>query len=184
MAGILDCEYIGGFNDANAWRRCRILADETGVDIRSYGGASRDTESNTASVVALLSMWLNGANAHLPWQTLGDEAALDTNDKGAGGGNALLVPGKRFNQPVVADMRLKAFRDGQQLIEYLVELGKRYRLNREQLKAMVHGAVAIETGRVAGAGADNADALVFGALRAWQIAGLRRAIAELIVKKP
>jgi len=183
MHRILDCEYIGGFNDANAWRRCRILADDTGVDIRAYGGASRDTESNTASVVMLLSMWLNGANAHLPWQTLGDDAALDTNDKGAGGGSALLVPGKRLNRTVLADMRLKAFRDGQQLIEYLVELGRRYGLNREQLKAMAHGAVALDTGRVAGAGADNADALVFGALKAWQIAGLRRAIAELIVKK-
>lgn len=183
MHRILDCEYIGGFNDANAYRRCRILADDTGVDIRAYGGASRDTESNTASVVLLLSMWLNGANAHLPWQTLGGEEALETNDKGAGGGSALLIPGKRLNQTVLADMRLKAFREGQQLIEYLVELGKRYNLNREQLKALVHGAVALETGRVAGAGADNADALVFGALKAWQIAGLRRAIAELIVKK-
>ena len=183
MAGILDCEYIGGFNDPNAYRRCRILADDTGVDIRAYGGANRDTESNTASVVMLLSMWANGANAHLPWQTLGDEGALDNNDKAAGGGSALLIPAKRLGQTVLADMRLKAFRDGQQLIEYLVELGKRYRLNREQLKAMVHGAVAIETGRVAGAGADNADALVFGPLKAWQIAALRRAVAELIAKK-
>ena len=183
MHRILDNEYIGGFNDANAYRRCRILADDTGVDIRAYGGANRDTESNTASVVMLLSMWANGANAHLPWQTLGGEDCLDNNDKGAGGGNALLVPGKRFNQTAVADMRLKAFRDGQQLIEYLVELGKRYSLNREQLKAMVHGAVAIETGRVAGAGADNADALIFGSVKAWQLAGLRRAIAELIVKR-
>ncbi len=131
MHRILDCEYIGGFNDANAWRRCRILADDTGVDIRAYGGANRDTESNTASVVMLLSMWANGANAHLPWQTLGSEDALDTNDKASGGGNALLIPAKRLNQTAVADMRVKAFRDGQQLIEYLVELGKRYRLNRE-----------------------------------------------------
>jgi len=183
MDRILDCVYIGGFNDANAPRRCRILAEDTGVDIRAYGGASRDTESNTASVIMLLSMWTNGANAHLPWQTLGDESALDTNDKGAGGGNALLVPAKRLNQTVVADMRVKAFRDGQQLVEYLVELGKRYKLNREQLKAMVHGAIAIETGRVAGAGADNADALIFGSVKAWQLAALRRAVAELIVKK-
>ena len=183
MDPILGCEYIGGFNDANAYRRCRILAEDTGVDIRAYGSANRDTESNTASVVMLLSMWLNGANAHLPWQTLGGEECLDTNDKGAGGGNALLVPGKRFNQPVVADLRLKALREGQQLIEYLVELGKRRSLNREQLKAMVHGAVTLEAGRVAGAGADNADALVFGSLKAWQIAGLRRTVADLIVGK-
>lgn len=184
MHRILDCVYIGGFNDPNTYRRCRILADDTGVDIRAYGGVSRDTESNTASVVMLLSMWANGANAHLPWQTLGGEEALDTGDKAAGGGAALLIPAKRLGHTALADMRLKALRDGQQLIEYLVELGRRYNLNREQLKAMVHAAVAIETSRVAGAGADNADALVFGSLKAWQIAGLRRAIAEAIVKKP
>ena len=77
-------------------------------------------------------------------------------------------------------MRLKAFRDGQQLIEYLVELGKRRHLTREQLKAMVYGAVSIKAGRVAGAGADNADALQFSTLQAWQLAEIRRALATLI----
>jgi len=182
MAGVLGNEYIGGFNSPTVYRRCRALAHDTGVDIRTYGSANRDSESNTASVVMLLNMWTNGARAHLPWQTLGGEGSLDTGDRGAGGGNALIVPAKRLGQTVVGDLRLKALRDGQQLIEYLVELGKRRNLTREQLKAMVYGAVSIEAGRVAGAGADNADALTFSALKAWQIAGLRRAIAEMIVK--
>jgi len=183
MDGVLDCVYIGGFNDANAYRRCRILHHDTDLEIRTYGGANRDSESNTCSVVMLLNMWTNGANAHLPWQTIGNDRALDNQDSGIGGGNALIVPGDRLGHTVLADLRLKAFRDGQQLIEYLVELGKRRRLTREQLKAMVYGAVAIETGRVAGAGADNADALTFSTLKAWQIAELRRKLAELIVEK-
>jgi len=184
MDGVLDCVYIGGFNDPKAYRRCRILHQDTALDIRTYGSTSRDDESNTRSVVMLLNMWTNGANAHLPWQTLAGEGALDNNDRGAGGGTAIIVPGKRLGQPVLADMRLKALRDGQQLIEYLTELGRRYGLRREQIKAMVHAAVQIETGRVAGAGADNADALTFSTLKAWQLAGLRRKLAELIVRKP
>ena len=184
MEGALDCEYIGGFSSPAAYQRCRRLAEDTGVEIRTYGGANKDTESNTRSVVWLLNDWTNGANASLPWQTLGDEGALDAGDRAAGGGNALLVPGKRFGQTVVADMRLKALRDGQQLVEYLVELGKRYRLNREQVQVLVRRAARYEAGRVAGAGADNADALQFSTLKTREIAELRRAVAELIVKRP
>ena len=184
MAGALDGEYIGGFSSPAAYRRCRLLAEDTGVEIRTYGGANKDTESNTRSVVWLLNDWTNGANASLPWQTLGDEAALDSGDRAAGGGNALFVPGKRFGQTVVADLRLKALRDGQQLVEYLVELGKRYGLNREQVQALVRRAARFEAGRVEGAGADNADALRFSTLKTGEIAALRRAVAELIVKRP
>jgi len=184
MAGALDCEYIGGFSSPASYQRCRRLAEDTGVEIRTYGGANKDTESNTRSVVWLLNDWTRGANASLPWQTLGDEGALDSGDQAAGGGNALLVPGKRFGQPAVADLRLKALRDGQQLVEYLVELSKRYRLNREQVQALVRRAARFEAGRVSGAGADNADALQFSTLRADELADLRRAVAELIVKRP
>ena len=183
LAGVLDCVYIGGFSSPGNYTRCRILEQDTGLHIRTYGGANKDTESNTRSVVWLLNDWLNGANAALPWQTLAGEEALDSGDRAAGGGNALLVPGKRLGQAVLADMRLKALRDGQQLVEYLVELGKRRKLGREQLAALVRQAVSIEAGRIAGAGADNADALQFSTLKTWQLAELRRCLAELIVKE-
>ena len=163
MEGALDCEYIGGFNSPPTYQRGRRLTEDTDVEIRTYGSANKDTESNTRSVVWLLNDWTNGANASLPWQTLGDEEALDVGDIAAGGGNALLVPGNRFGQPVVADMRLKALRDGQQLIEYLVELGKRYDLNREQVQVLV---------------------LQFSTLKTREISELRHAVAELIVKRP
>ena len=101
---------------------------------------------------------------------------------GGGGGNALLVPGKRFGLDVVGDMRLKALRDGQQMIEYLVLLSRKYGLQREQVKEMVHRAVYLKAVTRAGAGADNADALEFGTLKAWQISELRRGLAELIAR--
>ena len=183
LDGALNCVYIGGFSSPAVYRRCRILEQDTGLHIRTYGGANKDAESNTRSVVWLLNDWLNGANAALPWQTLAGDNALDINDRAAGGGNALLVPGKRLGHNVLGDMRLKALRDGQQLVEYLVALGKRYTLERERMLAMVRGAARIEAGRIAGAGADNADALQFGTLDTWQLAELRRRLAELIVAK-
>ncbi len=184
LDGIVNEVYYGagGFNSPAMVRRCRILAQDTGLNVRTYGGANRDTESNTQSVSALLNAWTDGADAYLPWQTLGSDKALDKGDRGASGGAALLVPGDRFSLPVVADMRLKAFRDGQQLIEYLVLLGRRHKLNREQIRAMLHEAVRLDAKSRPGAGLDNADSMQFAVLSPWQISQLRRRLAELIAR--
>lgn len=165
------------------YRRCRIIKQRTGIDLRAYGSTNPDNLSNTRTVVALMNVWLNDGNAFLPWQTLGNDRALDVNDR-ATSGNAILVPGKRFGLTVVGDMRLKACRDGQQVCEYFSILADRYGLQREQVKAMVFRAVQFSVGTRAGVGADNADALEVSGLKAWQIGGLRRALAELIAKQP
>jgi hypothetical protein len=59
--------------------------------------------------------------------------ALAIGDR-AVGGNALLAPGDRFGVPVVADLRLKAFRDGEQVCEYLKLVADRYHLKAEQFE--------------------------------------------------
>ena len=163
-------------------RRCRQLALDGPLVWRTYGSANADNTSNLGSVVWILSAYLNGSSAALPWQAMGNDRALDINDR-AVGGNALLAPGERFGAAAVADMRLKAFRDAEQLCEYLDILARRRGLNREQLRAMVARAVSIRTGTRAGTSADNADALTFATLKAWQLTALRRALARLIVQK-
>ncbi|MFQ6131763.1 MAG: hypothetical protein ACE5R4_06980 [Armatimonadota bacterium] len=184
LDGIVDTVYFGtgSFSSPPMYRRCRTLSQETGLKLMTYGSANPDNESNTRSVVWILNAWTNGANGVLPWQTLGPDRALDDNDRGTGGGNALLVPGDRFGLEVVGDMRLKALREGQQIAEYLTLLAERRGLQREQIKAMVHQAVHFEAATRAGTGADNADALQFTTLKAWQISELRRRLAELIVQ--
>jgi hypothetical protein len=162
--------------------RCRRLAAENPLELRAYGSANADTASNHGSLLWILNAWLNGAGAALPWQSLGGDEALDKGDP-AGGGNALLVPGDRFGLEVVADMRLKAFRDGEQLVEYLNLLARRRNLSREQLRHMVQQAVAFTSGAATGASPDNADALVFSTLKDWQLAGLRRELARLIMER-
>ena len=182
LEGGVDTVYFGGFSHARSYQRCRLMKQDTGLKIMTYGSANADSTSNTSSVSLLLNMWSNGSNGHLPWQTLGADGALDNGDP-RGGGNALMVPGKRFGLKVVGDMRLKALRDGEQIIEYLRILMERHKLQREQVKALVYKAVHIEAGRQAGASLDNADALRFGSLKAWQIAELRRRVAALILGK-
>ena len=189
LEGAIDNVYFGsGWLSSPAMtRRCRILARENPLVLRVYGGASADNGSNTASLAWIVSAYLNGADAALPWQALGNDKALDAGDSAIGGGSGgagLIAPGKRFGTGPVADMRLKAFRDGQQLAEYLNIVEKRYGLNREQVRVMVGRAIRLRGATKAGAAADNADALRFGTLKAWQISELRRTLAELIVKKP
>ncbi len=180
LEGIIDTQY-GAMGSAANNRRLRILHQDTGVKINDYGSANADSSSNTQSVTVLLKVYLGGGNAHLPWQTLGGDSALDLGDLGAGGGNALLVPGNRFGQPVVGDARLKAFREGQQIIEYLTLLAKRRGLKREQLNAMIEKSMNIAFGWRPGASLENADAKQASTLRPWELTELRRRLAKLIV---
>ena len=184
LDGAVDVVHFGtGSSSTPAMiRRCRRLARETPLSLRTYGSANRDDTSNLGSVVWIVGAYLNGSRAALPWQAMGNDKALDAGDP-PGGGNALLAPGTRFGVSVVADMRLKAFRDAEQLAEYLHIVAGRYNLNRRQLRAMVAGAVDLTARTADGASADNADALRFTKLSAWQVSEFRLALAELITAK-
>jgi hypothetical protein len=178
LDGIVDQVYWGGFSSTRWYQRAAWLSEHTGMRRRAYGAANPDTESNTQSVSTLLQVWLNGADGFLPWQTLGDDTSLDQTDNV--GGNTLLVPGTRFGLPVVGDLRLKALRDGAQLIEYLVLLADRHHLQREQVGASLAKVLSVSAGSDAGALLDDADAGRYSTLAAWQIAAVRRQVAEWI----
>ncbi len=172
--------YYGGFANERTYRRCSILREETGVRVRAYGSASAHDRSNTETVALALNTWLNGADGFQCWWTTGREGSLDVQEGCPG--NALFVPGDRFGLPVVGDMRLKAFRKGEQLVEYLVMLSAKHDLNRRQLKNIVLNALDLEAWRKDGVSADNAEALRFGMLKAWQIEGLRAEILKILEK--
>ena len=75
-------------------------------------------------------------------------------------------------------MRLKALRDGQQLIEYLTMLSGKEDLTREQLRGAVEAMVNVEIGTRGGSGVDDADSQQAVALAAGSIQALRRALAD------
>jgi hypothetical protein len=179
---LVDHVYWGGFSDPRWHQRAAWLLEQTGMRPRVYGTANAATDSNTRSLASLLHVWLHGADGFMPWQTLGDDASLDLNDNVDG--NSLLVPGTRFGLTVVGDLRLKALRDGQQLIEYLVMLADRHHLQREQIRVMIEQVLPVTAARREGAPLDDAGATRFSALDTWQIAALRRQVAELIVGGP
>ena len=77
-------------------------------------GVNPAAEGNTQTVSTLLQVWAHGGNGFLPWQTLGNDASLDTDDNVAG--STLMVPGTRFGVPVVGargdDPRIERLRAG------------------------------------------------------------------------
>jgi hypothetical protein len=185
LNGIVDNIYFGTGSNADpaSMRRCQDLCRTGNIDLRFYGGANAVDRSNTESLSWIVLSWAKGGNAALPWSAIGGSGSLDVNER-KGHGNTLIVPGDRFGVPVVADIRLKSFRDGEQIIEYLTIFAQRYHLTRQQAAAIMLKLVPISAGVDAGAGADNADALHLTNLKDWQIEALKRALATKIVAMP
>ena len=183
LDGVVNTVYFGtgGFSSPAMARRCETLAAQVPLKCNAYGGCNADNTSNTKTVAILLNAWLHGSEAFTPWQTLGNTASLDTNDEN-GNGNSLLAPARRLGPAVVADIRLKAMRDGEQLIEYLNILAQRNGLNREQLRAMLLPSLNVNATVRAGANADDADALEASTIEPWRMAELRQRVADLIAK--
>lgn len=176
LEGSVDTVYYGGFIDSRTYKRCKILKEETGIKIRAYGAAVPHDQSNTKVVALVLNTWLNGADGFQTWWSKGTEKSLDQQEGTLG--NALFVPGDRFDLPVIGDMRIKAFRKGEQLVEYLVLLSRKYNLSREQLRHMVNDFIDLNAYSRITSKADDADSLQFGSLKTWQIEGLRKEILK------
>jgi len=174
----VDVVYYGGFNNDRTYHRCRILKEETGVQVRAYGSASPHDRSNIETIPIILNAWLNGADGFLTWWSTGREGSLDVQEGCPG--NALLAPGHRFNLAVVGDMRLKAFRDGEQMIEYLVLLGKKHGLNRRHLKYLVLDAISPKSGPKEGGYYQGSGDFLKAFSKAWQIQALRMRILEML----
>jgi hypothetical protein len=112
-------------------RRCLQMQRESGAAIWNYGTGNAIRASNLEAAEWVLRAYLAGANAIVPWNTIGSDANYEKPEP-----TAILYPGKRLgiNGPV-ASLRLKVWRDAAQDAELLIELGKRSGWNREQLAA-------------------------------------------------
>jgi hypothetical protein len=86
-------------------------ATRFGNFVAMYGSANRIGTSNHMPVAWCLEAWTLGADGVVPWQTIGKAAAWKTADH-----LSLFYPSASGPVP---SLRLKAFRAGQQLVEYL-----------------------------------------------------------------
>jgi hypothetical protein len=108
-------------------RRCLTMQRDSDCTLWLYGEGNPIRDSNTVAVLWPLRAYLAGADAVVPWNTIGDDGDYSEPDP-----TAILYPGKRFGiQGPVASLRLKAWRDGAQVVELLDLLANRRGWSRE-----------------------------------------------------
>ncbi|QEH38610.1 hypothetical protein OJF2_72140 [Aquisphaera giovannonii] len=112
-----------------------------GEIVVEYGSTNPVTASNWQPVSWCLDAWTLGADGVLPWQTIGDAASWRKADE-----LALfypLVDGRGRAAGVAPSIRLKAYRRGQQDVEYLTLWARHRGLPREALAAPVRRALKL-----------------------------------------
>ena len=122
---------------SNSYRRyLRYVLDRksrTGETTYNYGSANPIELNNLHPVAWSLETWVNGLDGIVPWQTLGKQRSWTDADQ-----NALLYPGETIGKPgPLPSIRLKAFRRGQQDVEYLNILENVDGMMRSDIKRLV-----------------------------------------------
>jgi len=113
---VLDIECLGGVTDQKIrMARERSLLGPAGQHTQ-YGSANDPAHANLQPVLWCLKSFAAGSIGVLPWQTIGSAEKLA---KGAPTGLFMPAPG---GNGVVPSVRVKAFRRGQQDVEYLTML--------------------------------------------------------------
>lgn len=115
LDGLLDYNVVGGA--LREYRR--IVLDRKDAQrqvVVEYGSANAVEESNVQPLAWSLDAWTLGVDGVLPWQTVGRGDSWRQADT-----LSLLYPGRNGKEPVPS-VRLKAFRRGQQDVEYLTLL--------------------------------------------------------------
>ncbi len=136
-----------------------------------YGGANALTEPNMQGVGWSIDSWSLGTDGVLPWQVIGRDDSWKKADE-----LSLFYPGKPAGEAgPVPSVRLKAYRRGQQDVEYLVMLTEHLRAPRWAVGAAVRKALNLSGIRkgTGFTGGEDAGTLHFGQLKPQDVWALR-----------
>lgn len=158
-------------------QRCLAMQERLGCRFWHYGEANAVQTSNLNGAAWAVKAYLAGADAIVPWNSLGGEEAYSRPTP-----TALLVPGTRVgvDEPV-ASLRLKALRRGQQDVEYLAIFAARRGWSRAELASAVGSLFDLQT-RVLESFVDDAGRTVFDNITSEKLARLRESVAAEIEK--
>jgi hypothetical protein len=192
LDGLVDYHVVG-----SAMRQYpRLVFDRKrwfGEIVVEYGGTNPVQASNLQPVGWTLDAWSLGADGVLPWQTIGtarswqqgDELSLfyPLPDVGRGAGRLARTTSPPGAEPgVVPSMRLKAYRRGQQDVEYLTLWSRQCGLPRGTVGRQVRAALHLSGSRQAteSGGAEDAGRIDYSGLRPQDLWALRVRIGEAL----
>jgi len=172
--GIMDVVYFGGSNA----QKTRMKQDEQILFGKSYfaeyGSPNKIGEPNTQPVLWCLSAWAKGAMGVLPWQTIGSKNSWKRGEQ-----TALFYPHADGPFPSV---RLKAFTQGQQMVEYLTLLSGTYDLPRYAVAEWLRKRLQLNE-KVKKVSSNDAGTARFSDVTPLDIWKLKMSIGEMLSKK-
>jgi hypothetical protein len=116
--GLLDYNVVGGV--MQQYHRLVFDRKEANKEITiEYGSTNVIEESNMQPVGWSIDSWSLGGDGVLPWQTIGNEGSWKRADT-----LSLFYPGRERGGDPLPSIRLKAYRRGQQDVEYLTLLAQ------------------------------------------------------------
>jgi hypothetical protein len=160
----------------------RIVFDRKeaeGQIVLEYGSTNGVEESNVQPLAWCLDAWTRGADGVVPWQTVGRGDSWQRGDR-----LSLFYPGRTAGAGPVPSVRLKAYRRGQQDVEYLTLLAQHTGLPRWALGERVREVLRLAGERRATgpgtAGAEDAGTIQFARLRPQEAWALRVRVGEVL----
>jgi hypothetical protein len=153
----------------------RIVFDRKRSEVQivlEYGSTNPVEESNMQPLGWCLDAWSRGTDGVVPWQTVGRGESWQRGDR-----LSLFYPGKAVGAAPVASVRLKAYRRGQQDVEYLTLLSQLTGQPRWAMGQRVREALRLSAERsateAAGTGVEDAGMIRYANLRPQEAWALR-----------
>jgi len=177
LDGVTGMEVISGalrpYRDRIAQRQ-----KEFGTMVTFYGSTAPPSPHPIQPVAWCLDAWCLGADGVLPWQTIGSKDSWDKPDE-----LSLFYPARNpQDPPVSASLRLKSYREGQQLVEYLTCFAQTSGNSRASVAAAVTEFIGLQ-GRLKKKNEEDAGTLEYNSLQPAQIMELRERLGSYLDSK-
>jgi hypothetical protein len=164
----------------NDWRRYRRLVldrkRQFGEIVIEYGSANEIGRSNLQAVAWSLDAWGLGADGVLPWKAVGKAEAWNTAEA-----TSLFYPPRAKETEPTPSVRLKAYRRGQQDVEYLTLLAQATNEPRWAIGQQVREKLKLAGKREGtGVGGEDAGVLSYDQLKPQDVWNLRVRVGEAL----
>jgi hypothetical protein len=176
LDGLLDYNVVGGA--VRQYRRMVMDRKEAnGELVVEYGSSNAIEEANTQPAGWAVDSWALGTDGVLPWQTVGTSGSWQKADPLS----LFYPPRARKDIGPVPSIRLKAYRRGQQDVEYLTLWGQvkgepRWALGGRVREALRRTAERKDTGY----GGEDAGVIHFSHLKAQDLWALRMRVGQAL----
>lgn len=179
MDGAMDIMYSGSAVGLTNPELLMHIKQRSGMLLYIYGACNPVEQNSFESAAWCLKSFVAGADGVLPWQSLGENSALEHPDT-----NGLLVTGNRFGTTAVASVRVLAMRHAAQQCELLKQIvDRRGGGNRWYGAALVAQKVAL----AAEQNLENVDLVTAGTFQEMSAAGfleLKEGLLQMLSETP